>query len=233
MPTARDLIGRTFRELGLIKSGNAMPEADYQEVLISLNALLDSLSNDKAFAAYAYEQTYTLIGTASFTVGPTGNVVSVRPAKIESAYVVLNNISYPVSIYTVQEWDSIINKTQTDTIPTAIYFEGIMPDATVKTWPISTGGVLHCRVINQVTTFATLSTALSMPIGYEEAIVKNLAVNISPQYPDGALSEITVRTARSSLQRIERNNTVIPKLSVDSRLPGLGRGTSYTDYIAG
>ena len=33
MATARNLISRAFRTLGLIKPGDAMPEADYSEAL--------------------------------------------------------------------------------------------------------------------------------------------------------------------------------------------------------
>jgi len=232
MATALTILTDALLELGVLSTGETPSTEQQTDGLRSLNRLMEKLSNAKAFAFYSDEASLALTGQASFTIGPSGDVVDLRPISIESATAVLNNVTYPVSVYTDQQWDSIPNKTDTGTIPQAIYYEGVMPDGIVKVYPLCTGSTIYVRFLSVVSSFATISTALSMPPGYEEALIKNLAINIAPQYEIGNINPITVKEAKSALAYIERVNTVIPRLSLDSRLPGLTSGnTSFYNML--
>lgn len=233
MATALTIITDALMEIGVIANGETPDTNQQADGLRSLNRLMETLSNARTFAYFADEISLALTGQASFTVGATGDVVDLRPIMIESATAVLSNVTYPVSIYTVQQWDAIPDKTSTGTLPLAIYYEGNMPNGTINVYPICSGSTIKVRVLTLVNSFATVATTLSMPPGYEEALVKNLAVDLSPQYPRNSLSPITIQKAKSSLAYIQRVNTVIPKLSIDARLPGLRSGMSYNDYLAG
>lgn len=231
MATALSIITDALLEIGAIDPGTTVDSTEANDALRTLNRLMETLSNARAFAYFDDEISLALTGQASFTVGPSGDVVDLRPITVESATVVLNSITYPVRVYTVQQWDSIAFKTETGSLPSAIYYEGTMPNGTVHLWPLSTGCTINIRALTLVNSFATLATSLSMPPGYEEALIKNLAVLIAPQYSDSNLSPVTVSKAKSALAYIERANTVIPKLSLDYRLPGLR--SSYTTNISG
>jgi len=226
MATALTIITDALLEINAAATGETIPAAEANDALRALNRLMEKWSNARAFAYFADEVSLALTGQASFTVGPTGDVVDLRPISVESATAVLDNVTYPVSVYNVQQWDSIPDKTTTGTIPQAIYYEGSMPNGTVKVYPVCTGSTIKIRILNVVNSFATLGTTLSMPPGYEEALIKNLAINIAPQYEIKDISPITIREAKSALAYIERTNTVIPKLSLDSRLPGIGSNMS-------
>jgi hypothetical protein len=231
MATALTILTDALLEIGVLSSGET-PDTDQQtDGLRSLNRLMEKLSNARAFAYFADEVSQALTGQASFDIGPTGDVVDLRPIKIESATATYNGVTYPVEVYSFQQWDAIPDKTTTGTIPQIVYYEGVMPDGVVKVYPICTGSTLKLRILNVVTSFATINTALSMPPGYEEALVKNLAINIAPQYQVTNINPITVKEAKSALAYIERVNTVIPKLSLDSRLPGLHNNHQSIYYM--
>jgi len=226
MATGLTILTDALLELGVLATGETPSTEQQADGLRSLNRLMEKLSNAKTFAYYSDETSLALTGQASFTIGPTGDVVDLRPIGIESATAILNDVTFPVAVYTAQQWDAIANKTNTGTIPEAIYYEGVMPDGIVKVYPLCTGSTIYIRFLSLVTSFATINTALSMPPGYEEAIIKNLAINIAPQYEIGNINPITVKEAKSALAYITRVNTVVPKLSLDSRLPGLSNGNT-------
>jgi hypothetical protein len=89
------------------------------------------------------------------------------------------------------------------------------------------------RVINLVLSFANLQTPLSMPPGYEDMCIALLAVRMSPQYPAGILSPVTVQASKSALKMIGNINNVVPTMSLPSGLAGTGKGNSYAAFLGG
>jgi hypothetical protein len=59
-----------------------------------------------------------------------------------------------------------------------------------------------------------------MPPGYEELLIKNLAVNISPQYTSAILSHVTIKMARDAMSAIKTTNMVSPIMSLDPMMFG-------------
>ena len=84
----------------------------------------------------------------------------------------------------------------------------------------------------QLTQFANLTTALSLPPGYERAIVTNLAVKIAPYFSDAIVSPAVAIEASQTLGDIKRTN-IRPILARYD--PIITRGGRYTiqDFQAG
>ena len=82
-----------------------------------------------------------------------------------------------------------------------------------------------------VIAFATYATDVVMPPGYEQALIKNLAVDVAPSF-DVTPSPLTIKSAQNSLKIIERTNRVIPTMSIDSALFGY-RGGSLPAFLGG
>ena len=215
MATATTICQDALKEIGVLSEGDTPTTEMLDDAYRELNRLMEIMSNVQAFAYKPVESSLALTGQTSFTVGPSGaDVTANRPISIESAFVTLGTLDYPVEILNNQQWDDIVFKTATGSVTEAIWYEPLMTNGKVHVWPVCTGCTLNLRTVELVDTFATVTTALSMPPGYEMYLVKQLAVNISPQYPACTLSPITVKTAQNAYKMLSRVNNVIPKLSL-------------------
>ena len=231
--TAGTLINDALLELGVLAEGDT-PTADMSaSALRVLNRMLDNLSNSQSFAYYANLVTRALTGESSFTIGPTGNVVGSRPIGIESAYLDRAGIHYPVRVVDNQLFDSIIYPAASGANTVYVYYEATVPNGIVHCWPLASDCTLGLRVINQVVNFTDLTTPTTLPPGYEECIVSNLAVRLSPFYPAVQLSPITARLAKTTLDTIQRRNNVIPTMSLPAAVTVNKGGFSLANFLSG
>ena len=231
--TAGTLINDSLFELGVLAEGDT-PTAEMSALgLRVLNRMLDTLSTNQSFAYYANLVTRALTGEASFTVGPSGNVVGQRPIGIESAFVDRGGIQYPVRVIDNQLFDGIVYPAAAGANTVYVYYEATVPDGIVHVWPLATGCTLKLRIINQVVNFTDLVTPTTLPPGYEECIVSNLSVRLSPYYPAVQLNPMTLRTAKTSLDMIQRRNNVIPTLSLPAAVTANRGGFSLANFLGG
>jgi len=98
MATALTVITDAFKEIGVLAEGDTPTASMADDALRALNRIMAMLSNDQAFAYFPNLITRNLTGESSFTIGPTGDVISDRPIKIETATVDRQGITYPVTV---------------------------------------------------------------------------------------------------------------------------------------
>jgi hypothetical protein len=234
MTTALVLITDSLKEIGVLAEGDTPSAAMVDDALRALNRLMALISNDQSFAYYQNMVSRPLTGETSFTIGPTGDVVTDRPISIETAFVDRNGISYPVRVIDNVLWDGIIYKGIAGANTAYVYYEATMPNGIVHVWPLATGCTLNLRVVNVVASFATSATVLSLPPGYEECLTSNLAVRLAPQYPAGILSPVTIQYAKSSLKQLQRKNNVIPTMKLPSVVTGRNNNMgSLANFLGG
>ena len=231
MATARNLISRAFRTLGLIKPGDAMPEADYAEALAEMNSIMESLSNSADFAFCSSQAHLILSGQQTVTIGPTGVIVTKRPIKIQSAYVDRNGISYPVSVIDGEQYDALTYKAQQGANTQAIYYDATYPDGTIYLYPIADGCTLHMSVLQSVKQFASTSVSIDMPEGYEDAIMLALAIRMAPSYGK-QVNPDTKQAARRAMNAIKVTNQVIPTMDLPDAVMGRS-GSSFASFMSG
>ena len=233
MTVASTVVNDALKEIHVLAEGDTPSATMADDALRALNRLMELMSNNQSFAFYPNLVQRALTGESSFTVGPTGNVATSRPISIESAFVVRDGISYPVRVVDNQLWDGLVYPATTGANTAYIWYEAQMPDGIVHVWPLCSGCTLNMRVVNLVTSFATLATTLILPPGYEECLMSNLAVRLAPQYPAGILSPITVQAAKSSLKILQRKNNVVPTMQLPGSVSGRIAGMSYANFLAG
>lgn len=229
--TAQVIIIDALKEIQVVGEGETPTATMLDDGLRMLNRLLDTFSNNSDFAYYASTVTFTLAGAASFTVGPTGDVVSDRPISIETANVDVSGITYPVKVVDNQRYDEITYKALAGAYPACLYYEATYPNGTVYVWPLSTGGTLDMRVINSVKQFAALTTQIDMPQGYEDYLVLALAIRSAPMYgspvnPDTKIAYLRAKSA------IHKTNQLVPTLQLPNAVMGR-TGSSYAAFMAG
>lgn len=227
--TAYSIITDALKEIGVLAEGDTPSSAMANDALRALNRIMALLSNYGEFAYAPSSITMPLTGQSSFTVGPSGQAVFDRPLRIDTAWTDLNGISFPCEVVDNQKFDAISFKGALSSYPSCLWYESLLPNGVVHVWPASTGGTLTCRVLDLVNSFSNLTQSLVMPLGYEELLVKKLAVSIAPQYPAGVLSPLTVKAATEAWNAISTTNRLIPTLKLDETNPS----SSIAAFIGG
>lgn len=188
-------------------------------------------------------------GASSYTVGPAGDFStgtsanSVRPAKIESAFLRMENVGanpvdYPVEIMASrQDYDRITLKSLS-TISSCLWYDPAYPLGVVYFWPVPpTNPVLtmYISVLQQLPTqFATQAVVLSLPFEYYIAIVSNLAMRLRARYGIRTYpGDVLPGQAKSSLRTLQNSNVAIPELVMPKGLPGVPAGAGYNIFSDG
>ena len=226
--TVQLIINRALRLLSEINSGSTPTVSESSDALVTLNAMLDSWRNDRLMCYALREEAIPLVaGNITRTIGPTGDLVSTRPTKIESARVDVGTISYVVKTIEEQEYASIGLKTQQQSWPLRLWYQPSFPNGTVYLWPVPAQSVtLYVTTWTPVLSFATVSDAVNLPPGWEEALATNLAINIAPEYGTQP-AQTLMKMAMDSLKNIKRLNNRPVRMYFDNSL--LSGATYYSN----
>lgn len=229
--TAAVIISDALAEIGVLGEGETATGEMIERGLRMLNRMLDTLSTKTDWAYFASMEQKALTGQQSFTIGPTGDVITDRPIKIETAVVDRNGITYPVKVIDNERYDPITYKALAGANPQAIYYEATYPNGTVYCYPLSAGCTLKMRVLNSVKQFADAYTQIEMPEGYEDAIMLALAIRLCPSYARQAGADTRV-AARRAMDAVKKTNTVIPTLDLPDAVMGRS-GSSFSSFMSG
>ena len=210
MSTARGLIGDAHRLLGLVSSGNSLPESVYQDNLVALNQMIDSWNTERLSVFSTQDQVFSWpASTIKRTLGPTGNFVGNRPILLDDATYFrdpLTNVSFGVRIINQQQYNGIAVKTVTSTYPQIIWVNMTYPDIEMYVYPVPTRVVeWHFISVDELTKPASLTTTISFPPGYLRAFRYNLAMELAPEFNMEPTPQV-MRIAMTSKRNLKRIN---------------------------
>lgn len=228
MATAIEIITRSMRLLGVLSEGETPNAQQSQDALFALNGLMGSLGNSPQMIYARTNESLPLVANvASYTVGPTGGLVTDRPIDIlESSTILYQGVTYPLTKWNLADYQQI-TVTAITGIPTGFYVQTNMPDVTITFWPIPAEAMtFNMWSDKQITTFTSLTQDLAMPPGYDRSLAFILAVEIAPEYevePAGNL----LRLCSQARKLIKRTNTEVPRLSMPYGIPD---NNTYADW---
>lgn len=220
MATAAQIINRALRLIGVLASGETPSANEQSDALMALNAMLDAWRNESLMVYALRDETLTLTGASSYTIGTGGNLNTTRPVKIEGAYQRVSNIDYPIHIADKREYDRIADKTTQSQITDWLYYEPSYPLGKLFMYPVPTSGVLHIATWVPLTSFAASDT-VALPPGYEELITYQLAPRLAPEYGKQVPVEI-LAIGKAAKDDIKRVNFRMPHMNT-----GLSTGRRY------
>jgi hypothetical protein len=206
MTTALTLITDALIEIGAHDLGQTVPAEDAALGLRYLNRIMERWSNSPGLFPVLPEISVPMSGAASYTIGPTGDVVSTRPLRIDRATFVLGEVEYPVNVLSRQEWDAIAVKNVTGSPVSDVWFDASVTNARIYTYPIADTGTLKLDAPTLLTTFASTSTTLTLPVGYESAIVLTLASDIAGAFQRPVTPDLRARAA-GAVRVLKRMNS--------------------------
>jgi hypothetical protein len=229
MTTISTLVTDAMYAARVLGQDQTPSSGDSQLVLRRLQRMLDSWSNESSMIFLNDVESFQMTaGVASYS---TSLLTAGRPVSINSMRVTLNNIDYPVDFIDQIRWNQISYKLTTS-IPSQMYYDDGFPQATMFFYPIPYAAFtcnMYCK--RQLTggTPLTLTTVLSMPLGYEAAIVAGLAVDISPSFgkqptPDMLREKTETRSVlkRVNYMPLEMNSPFDRPQDISSAFPYRG-----------
>ena len=211
--TAQEIVEAALREIGVLGISETLSAQEAIDGLARLNRFISRLATENKTIYTVTRTTATLTASqASFTVGAGGNINIARPVYISKVNFIDTSqdpdYEFPLGeLLTERQYQDIPMKALTAVYPSCAYYNPTYPTGTLIPWPIPTSATLQWAVYawTAVVEFAALATAVSLPPGYEEMLVQNLALNLCPSY-ERQPHPVLVKNAAESMAAIKRAN---------------------------
>ena len=223
--TAGSIINRALRLIGSLEAGESAESSEQNDALVTLNAMLDAWRTESLSVYALRTEVLTVTGAASYTIGSGGNLDTVRPVRIESAYQRIGGIDYPLRVAQKASFDRVADKSTTSDVSDWLHYEPSYPLGVLYLHPVPTAGAVHLTTWVPFVAYS-VSDPVSLPPGYEEAITYQLAMRLAPEYGRTVPQEVAALGAAAK-KDIKRANFRAPVMDT-----GLGAGRRY-DIQAG
>lgn len=229
MTTANDLIESAALKLGAKQTGETLTADEATDSLAILNSMLDAWAIESLLVYQIVQNTHTWTGAAaSQTIGSGGDFNTTRPVRIEEGtfFRDSNNIDSPVRILRDRtSYDGLASKTDQTTFPEVLFYDPGYPLGTLYAYPVPSSSItLYLNSWQTLQNFASLTTDLALPPGYQWAIEYNLAVHLQPVFSIPASNFVIAEATRAkkALQRIN-HRPVYGVTETQAVLHGRGR----------
>lgn len=215
MPTVRDIIADALRANGALGQDDSLSPDDYTVGLGIFRRWLGTLAN-QPLALYETRQGTMVLtpGTISYssTLLSTG-----RPTLIDSAFLRLGGVDYPLDIVDNQSYDENQYKTNLG-LPTQLYFDPGYPNSTFTFYfgPSAAYTAYITGRYELTTGTMTLDTDMAAPPGYEAMYVAGLAVKSAATFGRPVTQQMK-EDEKESLAWLKRTNNV--DLVMETNLP--------------
>lgn len=214
MTTANDIIKDALQELGVVGAGDTVQPEDAALGLRRLNQVLQTLANSPLMRPVLAEVSVTLTSAQTYTIGPSGAVVTARPLKVMSASTTDSaGNETPVGVINAVQWAEIFNKGVTGGPPLYVWYEAATTNGIANVYPKAPGYTLILRCQTILASFASPTTSVSLPEGYETMLGLMLADALAPAY-GRQLSPDSRRRMMGATAVVRRTNSEPLLLSV-------------------
>ena len=230
MYTANDLVRAAMRLIQVSAVDTDLTAAELKDGIESLNRMIDSWSLEELMLYQVIREQFPLVsGQNPYSIGYGGDWDTSRPTKIVGAYLTLNNgsipVDYPMIVLNYDDYNAIRLKTLSTNFPGYLYYQPSFPIAEAYIYPIfspndpSTQGPAYVTITSwkPFDMVVDPTAYISLPPGYWEAIVFNLATRIAEEYQFD-MRPSTIQLAQQALKKIKRMNQRTPTLQTDVAL---------------
>lgn len=236
--TAFDLITSALRLAGVLANGETPSEDDANQSLSVLNDMIDAWNAERqAIFTTRSDDFPFVLGQQSYTLGSGGNFNIPRPARIDAMSTIQltdpsNPVEIPITMYTVEDWQTQVPvKNVSGSIPQICYDDGGFPLRTLNFWPIPIDQPNSVRIYSwQALAAQTLTSLVTFPPGYSEALRYNLAGRLCAEFA-APLPPLVGTLAVQGLARIKTMNA--PELELRSDLVPFPAGWNYKADLFG
>ena len=230
MTTVRELCNDALIELGVLDPSEQMDGGSAAYALRTLNRMLQVWNTQSLMVYTVNRNIFNIVaGKQTYTLGTGGDFNMSRPTRIDMVSIIVNSGLYPlekeVQILTDDEWRAVTLKSTPSIWPTQVWITGNMPLNSLVFWPVPQDSTVDVVLYSwgRMDGFTSINDSVTLPNGYEEAIVTNLAMFLSSSYGIQPSSALGMRAAMSK-DAIQSLNVEPLWASSDDGL--LGKGAS-------
>lgn len=166
--------------------GGSLSADEQPFYLGKLNAMTESWSLDRRMCYQVLQENFALTAsTGTYTIGSGATFNTARPTKILKAFVRdSSSADSEVTVIPYDAYDSVIYKGLSGSYPEYLYYDQGFDASgfgTIKLYPQPQAGLtLYIDSAKQLQSFASVTTALLMPPGYQRAIESNFTIETAP-----------------------------------------------------
>lgn len=182
-------------------------------------------------------------GTGTYKVNLTQTVASTdiasyyqRPLRINSAFVRVSTLDYPVDVLNVEQYELIGFKTLQGPWPRYLYYQPTYPVGNITYWPVPGSGEMHMFAETTLANFVTLYDQVTLPQGYVMALRWNLAEMLLPEYGknDPVVAQMIMKNAADARSWVKRTNMQPPVMaSFDPALTSMNKANDASWIFSG
>lgn len=234
-----DLITEALALYGEYAAGEAIDAATVQSLLFTLNAAIDGLGGEPlaifqtsilSFSTVAGQQTYTL------GPDPANNWITTAaaPAAVLRAGLVLNGLELPIAILTADEWAALELKGLQSSITSGLWPQYGATSHTLSLWPVpSAAAPVRLYGAQQTAQFTAASDSVSLPPGYQEFLVYDLALKSASKFGAELPSWLPVAWREAKTRIKERNFAALDCATDPALTHRSGRGWPSINFYTG
>jgi hypothetical protein len=241
--TVADLLKPAFRLAGVTDRPGREPSPEqYAEGIGILRRMIGSWNCNPLDTFGTSIDVYPLVANKKiYTIGGPGlgaDFDAAVPQRITDANILLTGtptVRKGVKILNRDQWAAISLQDIGGAIPYALYPDYNFPLCNIYVrYQAPAGYQLELYTWQRIPVFAQSTDIVTLPDGYEQAIVTNGALLIAQQFPSQAhLDPRTEKTANYSLAAVESRNAPVPYMRNDYAGMGSGRGSDANWWRAG
>lgn len=131
-----------------------------------------------------------------------------RPLRVNSAFVRVSNLDYPVGVLSYEDYKLIGLKALNGPWPKAIYYQPSEQLGTFTVWPNPSSGEMHVYCDTVLNSFTSINDDIQLPQGYNLAMRFGLAELLLPEYGKASSNSVQVimKYAADGRAAIKRTN---------------------------
>lgn len=185
----RDLIRLSMLNIGVLAEGEDPGASQLQDAVTTLSMMIDTWSTERLFVSKVAQETFSFVGGQQlYTMGPGGDFDTQRPLFIESVAVRITyntpqQVDIPCPILNQDQWARLSVKNTQGVFPTRVYASFDDTNVSLYFWPVpTTAPQVYITSWKPLVDLNTADLDISLPPGFKEALMYNLALRLAPTY---------------------------------------------------